>query len=100
MPSLVEVMTYRFNEHSEGLRLSVDYRDADEKQRWLARDPIAIFRHHLVAEGVASEAELDRMEDDVMTEVEDAVNFTDESPYPDSSDAFKDLYTDAAGGTA
>ena len=40
------------------------------------------------------------MEDDVMTEVEDAVNFTDESPYPDASDAFKDLYTDAAGGTA
>tara|TARA_B100000242_G_scaffold114637_1_gene79972 strand:+ start:746 stop:1732 length:987 start_codon:yes stop_codon:yes gene_type:complete len=99
-PSLVEVMTYRFNEHSEGLRLSVDYRDADEKQRWLARDPIAIFRDHLMAEGVASEAELDRMEDDVMTEVEDAVNFTDESPYPDASDAFKDLYTDAVGGTA
>ena len=99
-PSLVEVMTYRFNEHSEGLRLSVDYRDADEKQRWLARDPIAIFRDHLIDEGFASEAELDRMEDDVMIEVEDAVTFTDESPYPDAGDAFKDLYTDSAGGTA
>ena len=93
-------MTYRFNEHSEGLRLSVDYRDADEKQRWLARDPIAIFRDHLIDEGFASEAELDRMEDDVMTEVEDAVNFTDESPYPDAGDAFKDLYTDLRESTA
>ena len=27
-PSLVEVVTYRFNEHSDGLRLGTDYRDA------------------------------------------------------------------------
>ena len=33
-PSLVEVMTYRFQEHSEGLRINVDYRDAEEKEFW------------------------------------------------------------------
>ena len=31
-PSLVEVITYRFNEHSEGLRIGVDYRNAAEKE--------------------------------------------------------------------
>ena len=66
----------------------------------MPRDPIAIFRDHPMAEGVAIKAKLDRMEKAGMTEIEDAVNFTDESPYPDASDAFKDLYTEVAGGTA
>ena len=43
-PSLVEVMTYRFNEHSEGLKLGTDYRNAAEKEAWLNRDPIKLFR--------------------------------------------------------
>ena len=56
-PSLVEVMTYRFNEHSEGLRLSTDYRDADEKERWLELDPIVLFRTELESRRVATDAE-------------------------------------------
>ena len=43
-PILVEVVTYRFNEHSEGLRLGVDYRNKDEKAAWLRADPIVLFR--------------------------------------------------------
>ena len=38
-PSLVEVITYRFNEHSEGLRIATDYRNPAEKEAWLKRDP-------------------------------------------------------------
>ncbi len=33
-PTLIEAVTYRYNEHSEGLRLGVDYRDQDEKAQW------------------------------------------------------------------
>lgn len=99
-PTLVEVVTYRFNEHSEGLRLGTDYRDADERSTWLERDPIALFRRHLVAEGVATEAELDALEEEVLAEVDEAVAFTDASPYPDPSVAFKDLYTEPIGVTA
>ena len=43
-PTLVEVMTYRFREHAEGLRLNVDYREATEREHWLSRDPIQLFR--------------------------------------------------------
>lgn len=99
-PSLVEVVTYRFNEHSEGLRLSVDYRDAEEKAAWMARDPITLFRNHLTANNIATEAALDQMEDEVMQEVEAAVEFTNESPYPEPEIAFADLYTDEAGANA
>lgn len=93
-PTLVEVVTYRFHEHSEGLRLGTDYRDAAEKEAWLQRDPIALFRTYLVAAGIASEAEMDAMEQEVLDEVEAAVAFTDASPFPDPSVAFADLYTE------
>ena len=93
-PTLVEVVTYRFREHSEGLRLGTDYRDAAEKAEWLERDPIVLFRRHLVEAGVATEQELDELDASVLDEVEAAVAFTDESPFPDPSVAFADLYTE------
>ncbi len=99
-PTLIEVVTYRFNEHSEGLRLGVDYRDPDEKEKWKARDPVVIFRDWLIENGAADAEELDTMEAEVLAEVEDAVAFADGSPDPDPEDAFKDLYTDPAGEPA
>ena len=99
-PTLVEVVTYRFNEHSEGLRIGTDYRDSDERADWLTRDPIVLFREKLIAEGVATAEQMDAMEAEVIEEVDEAVRFTDESPYPDPSVAFKDLYTEPIGARA
>ena len=93
-PTLVEVMTYRFHEHSEGLKLGTDYRDAAEKEKWLARDPIVIFRTRLVEMGIATEVELDELEAAVLDEVEEAFQFAQSSPFPDPSVAFDDLYTE------
>ncbi len=94
-PTLVEVMTYRFREHAEGLRLAVDYRDPGEKERWLQRDPIKLFRQVLIERSVATEAEMDALEAEVAQEVEDCVKFSDDSPYPETKVAFQHLYTDA-----
>ena len=97
-PTLVEVVTYRFREHSEGLRLGVDYRDAAERERYLELDPVVLFRRELLARGVAGEEELAGLEAQVLAEVDEAVRFTDASPYPNPSVAFDDLYTDAPVG--
>jgi TPP-dependent pyruvate/acetoin dehydrogenase alpha subunit len=94
-PTLVEVVTYRFNEHSEGLRLGVDYRNKEEKADWLAKDPIVLFRDELIRRGAATAEEMDALEADVLREVEEAFEFTNDSPYPDASVAFDDLYTDS-----
>ena len=99
-PTLIEVVTYRFREHSEGLRLGTDYRDQDERAQWQGRDPIVLFREHLIATGVATPEQMDAMESQVLDEVEQAVRFTDESPYPDPSVAFADLYTEPIGARA
>ncbi|MDX5895224.1 thiamine pyrophosphate-dependent dehydrogenase E1 component subunit alpha [Rubrobacter radiotolerans] len=93
-PTLLEVVTYRYREHSEGLRINVDYRDETERETWLSRDPIKLFAEVLVERGVASAEEVEALEKEVAEEVEESVRFANESPYPDESVAFEDLYTD------
>jgi len=93
-PSLIEVMTYRFREHSEGLRINVDYRDSEEKALWTSRDPIVMFREELIAEGISNSDEMDAIEAEIEQEVEDCATFALESPDPDPSIAFQHLYTD------
>ena len=94
-PTLVEVHTYRYREHAEGLRLTVDYRNAAEKEKWMGQDPVKLFRQVLIDRGVADAAAMDAMEADISREVDEAVKFTNASPYPEVSVAFEDLYTDA-----
>ena len=93
-PSLVEVMTYRFREHSEGLRINVDYRNAEEKALWTSRDPIVLFRELLIEKGIATADEMDAIDAEIEREVEDCATFALESPDPDVSVAFEHLYTD------
>lgn len=93
-PSLLEVVTYRYREHSEGLRINVDYRDEKERETWLANDPIALFRDVLVEKGAATKEEVEALEKEIAEEVEESVRFTNESDYPEESVAFEDLYTD------
>jgi len=94
-PSLIEVMTYRFRGHAEGLKLTFDDRQTEELERWKSRDPIKLFRARLIERGFADEAAMDALEAEVVREVEDAVKFAQESPYPELSVAYQDLYTDA-----
>jgi len=54
-----------------------------------------LFRKTLIERGVADEAAMDALEAEVAKEVEDAVKFSDMSPYPERKVAFEDLYTDA-----
>ncbi|MBA3458203.1 MAG: pyruvate dehydrogenase (acetyl-transferring) E1 component subunit alpha [Deltaproteobacteria bacterium] len=79
-PTLVEVITYRFRGHSmsdPGL-----YRTKDEVEEWKRRDPLPRCRQRLLDVGMP-EAEIAALEDDVKTEIEDAVKFAEESPAAD-----------------
>lgn len=94
-PTLIEVVTYRYNEHSEGLRLGTDYRPTDEREAWLKKDPIQLFRERLIAEHGLTAERMDALEREIVDEVDAAVAFAENSPFPDPSVAFDDLYTDS-----
>jgi pyruvate dehydrogenase E1 component alpha subunit len=93
-PSIVEVMTYRYSEHSEGLRHAGSYRDEAELASWRDRDPIAISERALLEQGIATDDVLREIGDQVAGEVEEAIRFALDSPWPEPETAFDDLYSE------
>jgi len=92
-PFFLEVITYRFRGHSMGD--PERYRQADEVKKWQEDDPIGIYREHLLTEEIIGESVLDELESKVETEVQDAVEFAENSPDPDPDDLFADIYADS-----
>ncbi|HUX86008.1 MAG TPA: thiamine pyrophosphate-dependent enzyme [Chloroflexota bacterium] len=92
-PTLLECFTYRTRAHSEGMR-DAGYRSREEVEEWRARDPIRRLREHIVASERASEDELNQIEADVQRQVEAALEFAKNSPWPDPSTATDHIYSE------
>jgi pyruvate dehydrogenase E1 component alpha subunit len=92
-PTLIEARTYRFDEHQVGLFIEKDpYRSAEEVNHHKAtRDPLPIFQQALTKDGF-TDAELKTIEEEVVSEVADAVTFGERDSFPDPADLFDDLY--------
>ena len=92
-PAFLLMNTYRFRGHHVGDIARDYYRSKQEEQRWMSeRDPIALFGGWLVAEGLAEKGELDRMETEVASEMDAAVEFAKNAPYPDPARVDEDVY--------
>src|SRR4029078_11990956 len=77
LPSLVEIITYRFRGHSmsdAGL-----YRTKEEVEEWKKRDPIA-YGPDLLARAKMDEDDIVAIEENVAKKIEEAVKFAEESP--------------------
>jgi pyruvate dehydrogenase E1 component alpha subunit len=89
-PTLIEVKTYRHKGHSR-----VDparYRPKKEVDEWMAKDPVKRFKEELLKTSTLDDAEIREVEKEVSTEVEEAVKFALESPYPAPEQALEDVY--------
>src|SRR5213080_2982321 len=92
-PGFLLMNTYRFRGHHVGDIARDYYRSKQEEQRWMAdRDPIAIFGGWLVSEGLADKGALDRLEKEVAAEMDAAVEFAKNAPYPDAQRVDEDVY--------
>lgn len=92
-PSLIEAVTYRFHEHAYGLALPRPYRDQSEVDSWWDTvDPIILFADRLNGMGLTTERELAELRAEVADEVDQAIEFARESPYPEPDAAYTDLY--------
>lgn len=92
-PTLIEARTYRFDEHNVGLFVRVPYRSRQEVEEYRTRrDPIALYRATLVADGV-SEAELAAIETEVREAVAAAIRFAEASPLPEAERLYDYLYS-------
>jgi TPP-dependent pyruvate/acetoin dehydrogenase alpha subunit len=90
-PTLIECKTYRRKGHSR-----VDpakYRPKEEVEGWLRKDPITQFREQLLREYSFDNKDLDGLEKEAWSRVEDAAKYALESPYPKPEEALEDVYT-------
>lgn len=91
-PSLIEGKTYRFCGHHER-DTHLCYREEEEIKSWKKKCPISRFEEYLKNNGVTQE-DLGSIQARVREEIEEAVIFADNSPFPLPEDLYKDVYAD------
>jgi len=89
-PTLMECKTYRHKGHSRFDPAT--YRPKEEVEEWLKRDSIIRFKARLLEMKTLTEEEADKIEQEVVATVEDAVKFALESPYPKPDGALENVY--------
>ncbi len=92
-PTLLECKTYRWRGHYEGeADRTYTYRSAEEIEAWKKKCPIERFRRRLLEEETFLPEDFDRIDLEIKQEIEAAIRFAKDSPFPDPEDALKGLY--------
>ncbi len=91
-PSFLMCNTYRYRGHHVG-DMNREYRTKVEEQKWMSeRDPIIILTNWLLAEKQADSAQLENIQKEVREEIEQAVKFALDAPYPKLEEVDQDVY--------
>ena len=89
--TLIECKTYRTRPHAEGMG-DYSYRTRDQVEEWKTRCPIVRLRRVLVEEGLADQAELSAIDEEIEARILDALTFAEESPWPAAETATAHVY--------
>jgi pyruvate dehydrogenase E1 component alpha subunit len=91
-PTLIECLTYRFRGHS--LADPDELRSKDEKEAWLARDPLKKLADYLTAQQLVEAGELKAIDRRIQSQIEEAVKFAQDSPEPDPSELYRFVFAE------
>jgi pyruvate dehydrogenase E1 component alpha subunit len=89
-PTLLEIRTYRYRGHS--MSDPAKYRTKEEVEAYREQDPIEQLKNRMMAEGLLNEEAYEKLEEQIEASVQEAVVFAEESPWPDLSEMYKDVY--------
>ena len=92
-PTLVECKTYRWRGHHEGdPNQGGRYRTMDEVKEWIEKCPIRRFEEKLIGEKILNKVKTKKILEEIEKKIEEAVEFANQSPFPDPQDIYKDVY--------
>lgn len=92
-PSFLQADTYRYSGHHVGDINREYYRSKQEEQQWKTeRDPIQLHAKWLIERGYADADILDRITAEAGKEIEAAVKFALDAPYPSTDQVDQDVY--------
>jgi pyruvate dehydrogenase E1 component alpha subunit len=89
-PHFIEATTYRYRGHS--MADPGKYRSSAEHDLWKTRDPLPNYAKRLIDEGITTREALDAIEARCKVMVDEAVRFAEESPWPEDSEVYNDIY--------
>jgi TPP-dependent pyruvate/acetoin dehydrogenase alpha subunit len=92
-PAFLLCHTYRYHGHHVGDVSREYYRAKEEEQRWAAeRDPIQLLGAWIIGHKFADQAQLDGIHSQVNSEIDAAVEFARNAPYPSAGQVLEDVY--------
>jgi pyruvate dehydrogenase E1 component alpha subunit len=89
-PTFLEMRTYRYRGHS--MSDPAKYRTKEELEDYNAKDPVELARETILKEKYADQAWIEEVEAKVKATVDQAVKFAEESPWPEVSELYNDVY--------
>lgn len=89
-PVLVESKTYRYLGHSKSD--AQVYRTKEEVNSWKERDPLKIFKNKMLEMNIMTIEDLEKIERETKQEIEDAVDFANNSENPPIESVTDDVY--------
>ena len=90
-PTLIEAHTYRYLGH-HGADNPLGYRSTEEEDYYRSRDCIEELRIHVLEGGVATQEDLEVLEQRVAEVIVSASRFAEESPFPEPEELLTDVY--------
>ena len=91
-PTFLEFRTYRYKGHS--MSDPAKYRTKEELAEYKLQDPIEQVKQTILKKKWATEEELKEIDNDNKKQVLKAVEFAEESPWTDASEAYTDNYVE------
>ncbi len=89
--TLIECKTYRTRPHAEGMG-DYSYRTREEVEDWRTRCPIRRLREILIGGMLASDSELQAIDEEIEEQALDAIRFAEAGTFPDASTATNHIY--------
>lgn len=92
-PSLIEAKTYRWKGHvGPETDYEKSFRPKEELLYWMEKCPVKNFKDFLTGKNVMGEDEEKKIVDSIKSELDSAVKFAKESPLPDTTELYEDVY--------
>ncbi|PNR99414.1 acetoin:2,6-dichlorophenolindophenol oxidoreductase subunit alpha [Petrotoga mexicana DSM 14811] len=92
-PTLIEVKVYRLRGHFEGDPQL--YRPKEDLEEAKKNDPVLFAENQLLSKGIVSQEQLEGIKKDITDEINEAIDFARNSPYPEKEEALQNVF---AGG--
>ena len=97
-PTLLECKTYRFYDHVGVRGMGLTYRTDEELEEWKKRDAITGFEARLLQLGTITQKAIDAVYANINAEIEEAIQFAEDSPFPQPEELLEDVYSVRAEG--